>query len=300
MHSGSHPLRAIQEWMKAVMTHPGGINAGLVSDEATRAIEIAPAELNRVINRSSQMTSHDRLQIYQRAYFSRLIECLRAQYPSVLRALGEESFDAMAFGYLVESPSRNYTLAKLGDSFSQFLAATRPPKVDDQAPDFGDFLIELADLERTYNDVFHGSGPEVEDSLSSEELVGLSPDEFAGCSLVPHASTRLIEFRFAVHEYATAVRNGTESDYPAPRPVFLVISRRDYVVRRFEVSPEQFTLLSSIVQGQTIGQSLHALWKATSTNGAELVQQVRTWFYEWSRLQLFRKGFRAQPTIDIA
>ena len=299
MSPGNYPLRTVQEWMKAVMTHPGGVTSGLVSDEASRAIPIALLELDQVIKPSSQMTSHDRLQVYQRAYFSRLIECLRVQFPSVHRALGDETFDAMAFGYLVETPSKSYTLATLGHAFPNFLAAMRPPTEDEAPLDFADFLIDLAKLEWAYGEVFHGSGPEIEVSLSSRELIDLSPDEFANCHLIPHESLRLMEFRFPVHEYATAIRNGSDLCIPDARVVFLVINRREYVVRRFEITREQFILLSSIIQGKTIGDALRALWEASPGKGQQLTQSVREWFQEWSRMLLFRSIRRGPSATEM-
>lgn len=289
MSTAGHPLRVIQEWMKAVMTHPGGIHAGLASDDASRTLAVSADQLHQVILPSSQMTSHDRLQIYQRAYFSRLVECMRALFPSVHRSLGDESFDAIAFGYLVETPSRSHTLATLGDSFPQFLAATRPPLDDAEILDYADFLIELAELEQVYGAVFHGSGPEVEESLSADDLAGLSPGQFAQCRLVPHASIQLRTFRFPVHEYATAVRNGAEANVPEPREVHLVICRREYVVRRFEITPTQYSLLSSIVADKSVGDSLRTLWNSAPAERNELASQVRTWFRDWAELRLFKK-----------
>ena len=277
------------------MTHPGGIAAGVASDDASRAIPMSSSELGLVIQPSRQMTSHDRLQIYQRAYFSRLIECMRVQYPSVHRALGDETFDAMAFGYLVQSPSQSHTLATLGHAFPAFLVAMRPPAEDEAKLDFADFLIDLANVEWAYGEVFHGSGPEVEESLSSRELSDLSPDEFADSHLIPHESLRLMKFRFPVHEYVTAVRNDADPLTPEARDGYLVIHRREYVVRRSEITREQFILLSSITQGKTVGDALRALWEASPGKGQPLTQSVREWFQDWSRMLLFR-GVRRGPS----
>ena len=80
----------------------------------------------RIVTRSQSLTSTERLQIYANAYFARLFECLHEEFPALLHALGEETFDAFAFGYLQQYPSRSYTLAELGRNFAAYLAEVRP------------------------------------------------------------------------------------------------------------------------------------------------------------------------------
>lgn len=138
------PLHLIQRWLQMVITHPDGVPAGIGSTDGM----FQDVNVERTILPSFEMSRIDRLGIYGRAYFGRLLECLRAQYPAVRQAAGDEAFDGLAFGYLVEHPSRRYTISSLGDSFETYLAATRPPRSGEPEsgePDFADFLIDLCD-----------------------------------------------------------------------------------------------------------------------------------------------------------
>lgn len=138
-------LHSIQHWLQQVITHPDGVRAGIASTDGLFQ-DVTPFAVERAILPSSEMSSIDRLGIYGRAYFGRLLECLRAQYPALRQAAGEEAFDGLAFGYLVAHPSSQYTLSNLGDSFEAYLAATRPSRSDESdasEPDFADFLIDL-------------------------------------------------------------------------------------------------------------------------------------------------------------
>src|SRR5947209_13115313 len=113
-------LNVVQRWMQAVLMHPGGVAQGMASEEAQRLLQVPPAEVEKVLTRSETLTALERLAIYGSAYYARLLECLREEYPVLKHALGDEAFDAFAFGYLQKYPSRSYTLGKLGDLFSRY------------------------------------------------------------------------------------------------------------------------------------------------------------------------------------
>ena len=290
----SRSLDDIQRWVQAVITHHEGAAAGVSSTEARQSIDVDLQDVERVILPSSQMNGLDRLQIYSQAYFGRLIECLRAQFPATRHAVGETEFDGFAFGYLIQHPSKHYSLTVLGDSFDAYLQQTRPARtepLDEQGGtndfDFADFLIDLAKLERIYSEVFDGPGSEDVPSLSPSDLAGISPERFARCRLVLHECVRLIKLRFPVHLYATSVRQGVPAEISEARPVYLVVTRRDYVVRRFEVSRPQFEMLSALGEQATIEQSLEVLCAASTSDLKSLQKDVRQWFHDWSTALLF-------------
>ena len=59
-----------------------------------------------MIGRSRALASDARLEIYVDAYYERLMECLREEFAATRHAVGDELFDALAFGYLQHYPSR--------------------------------------------------------------------------------------------------------------------------------------------------------------------------------------------------
>ena len=91
-----------------------GVVDGIASADAQAHIDVSPAQIESVIERSSHQTSVERLEIYAGAYYARLLECLRAEYPIMAEAMGTELFDEFAVEYLQHYPSHSYTLNDLG------------------------------------------------------------------------------------------------------------------------------------------------------------------------------------------
>jgi hypothetical protein len=149
------PLDVIQRWMQSVIVHPAGVAAGIKSASQTSEIEQGADRLEELICRSRAQTSIERLEVYSNAYKARLIDVLIGDYPAFVHALGEEAFVGLASGYLEVHPPVSYTLGELGRSFADYLIQTRPPnESEDGSPDWADFLIDLARLERCYSEVF--------------------------------------------------------------------------------------------------------------------------------------------------
>jgi len=288
----SRSLSQLQHWMQSVITHPSGIEAGASSEAANVALGAKVDDLDEVVCRSQRLSSADRLRVYGNAYFARLLECLRAEFPAMVQVLGEDAFDGLTYGYLLEYTSPSYTLSRLAAELPNHLAQTRPPReadIEDNTPDFADFLIDLATLERTYSEVFDGPGPEQTPTLRPADLEGLSVEQFAESRIVLHDCVRLLELRFPVHEYATAVRHGQEPDFPKARLTHLVVTRRDYLVRRFEVSPIQFALLAALIQRSTVGEALLAIQPHDAVEIGQLATDLRKWFLEWTAAPLFQR-----------
>ncbi len=346
-------LNQLQRWMQSVITHPAGIEAGVRSDASRDVFDLSASRLDEVVLPSQRLSSADRLRVYGNAYFARLLECLRAEFPAMVKALGEEAFDGLAFGYLLEHPSRSDTLTHLAAKLPEYLQQTRPSREasehgvdsnEEQHSDFADLLIDLARLERTYSEVFDGAGPENEASprfdvgwdqwrfaapahhetatlsdggpaletswshptvmadttkpwLVSEEegpagglpYEGLTAEQFVQSRIVLHECVRLVSLKFPVHEYITAVRRNTEATFPDARPTLLVVTRRDFIVRRFEVSPVQFALLAALQRGDSVGDALLVAQSKDNADLTQLATDLRQWFFEWTSAPLFQR-----------
>lgn len=279
--AGQRSLTQLQRWMQEVITNPDGIVAGVESSTARQKIDIDGTRIEEVIGRSTRLGSAERLAVYGNAYFARLIECLGDEFPATRFALGEETFQTFALGYFEQSPSTSYSLGFLGGRFPQYLIDGRP--ADIPKPGWPDFLIDLATLERAYAEVFDGLGPEKLTPLQPEALQAIPIELISEVRFVPAPSLRLLEASFAVHEYFTAVHQSQSPEIPAPQETLLVITRRDYVVRRGIVSRPEFELLRAILDGNSLGAAIEiAAEEQPEGTNDDFAANLSRWFHHWA------------------
>lgn len=278
--SSQRPLKNLQCWMQEVITHPEGIAAGLSDEGAQEQIDVDEERLESVITRSKRLDSVGRLAVYGNAYFARLIECLGEEFSATRYALGEDGFNNFALGYIQAIPPTRYSLGFLGERFPAYLRATRP--ADISSPGWPDFLIDLATLERTYAEVFDGPGTENRATLSPEDLQSIPQERVGDLILEPAPCVRLLELRFPVHEYVTAVRRSASPEIPSPETTRLVIARREFVVRRGAVSIEEFQLIAELLDGRSLGEAIMTAAESVDQSIDEFAGQLANWFEHWT------------------
>ncbi len=300
MNNTRRSTSQLQQWMQAVITHHGGVQAGVDSDGAQSILQVDSQEIESVILPSRQMSSIERLEVYGNAYYARLIHCLQELFPALRYAVGDEGFDQFALGYLQQFPSTSYTLGKLADSFVSFLDETRrqhfasstdasPSEGNDDretTPAWTRFIVELARLEFTIDEVFDGPGIEKQPPELSESLSLVPATAWESLRLTPVVCFRLLAFEFPVNDYFTAFRQHKSPRLPEAQPSYLAITRRDYVVRRYPLNATQYALLSAIDSGATLGEAV--VKAADSTPETDpLSQSLSDWFSMWARAPFF-------------
>jgi hypothetical protein len=285
-----HDVDQLQRWMQTVIMNLGGARHGVASDQAREVIDVAPEEVEQVVTPSRALTALERLDIYNRAYFSRLVDCLHEEFPTLLHALGEETFDEFAIAYLQRYPSRSYTLNQLGVNFPRYLAESRPKTGHRKkgAASWPDFLIDLATLELTYNEVFDGPGVEGRRLLDVDHLQAIPPERWPEARLIPVCCLRLLVLRYPVHKYLKAVRQEKNPAFPKPRTTLLAVTRRQYVIRRYEFSRRQYVLLEALVAGQPVGEAIRRAAEAAGPKVDALAGRLHEWFRAWTAEGFFQ------------
>jgi Putative DNA-binding domain len=260
MMSGETELVALQHWLLAAITEP-----------------IAPHQsaVEQRIMPSPEQSAAERLDIYRGAYLARLLEVLREQFPCARFAVGDELFDQFATSYLEAHPPRSYTLAKLADSLVSHLEATRPA-------DWGEFVVDLARLEHAIDRVFDTAGPE---TLPPFTMPQAAHDSLI-LTLAP--GLELHEFGYPVSTYYTAWKVGSEPKWPAPQQQFVALLRRDYIVRRHELTRLQYELLLGISRGLALGETVAAAaCTADDVDADKLAAEFGDWFAAWTASGFF-------------
>ena len=294
-------LSQVQRWFQSVVTHGDGVDAGVASPDAQRLIALKAGELEQVITRSRALTAAERLAIYANAYHSRLLECLGEVFPMLKRTLGEDAFNGMAFGYLQQYPSRNYSLNELGRHFTPYLEQTRPAGDDpDESSllerDWPAFLIDLAKLEWGIYEVFDGPGVEGVALLGADQVLGIPAEHWSGARLMPVVCLQFLATRFPVNDYYTALRRAKLEEaieMPAAQESFVALTRRDFVVRRYNLTHPQFELLKALKDGNSVGTALERMLSAAPVDEDTLASELNRWFRNWTA-----EGFFQSISVD--
>jgi hypothetical protein len=66
------------------------------------------------IKPNATLTSFERLEIYNRQYWFRVIDAVSEDFPALSAVVGAKRFEALAAAYLRDHPSTSFTLRNLG------------------------------------------------------------------------------------------------------------------------------------------------------------------------------------------
>jgi hypothetical protein len=250
----------------------------------------------RFIKPNDRLTSFERLEIYNRQYWFRLFSSMTEDFPGLRSVLGERRFDAMCKAYIVDCPSRSFTLRNLGAKLEGWLRAHPKWAGKKQTLALDITRLEWADIE-----AFDG---EAKPALRTEELAGAAGGELR-LQLQPYV--RLLDLHYPADDLLLAVRKDEEDrDFASnafeerrkrkhvravaklkPGAVFLVVHRIDNSVYFRRVSAEEFAVLSSLRHGKTLGKALDAPFRKSKMPLGERAEAVRQWFQNWATLGWF-------------
>lgn len=250
-------LHHLQHWLLHSITSPNSATA-----------------IDQHLLSSTTQSPTDRLAVYQHAYLARLLEVLQNLFPCARFAIGDELFNQFAAAYIQAHPPHSYTLANLADKFADYLDATRPA-------DWGAFLVELVRLEQAIDRIFDAPGPE---NLPPFRLP-TTADASLKLSLVP--GCELHAFHYPVSTYYTQWKHSIPAEWPEPRDQFVALLRRNYIVRRYELTATQFNLLTALHSGAPLGDALSTAAKNRADDVDTLAADFQSWFKFWTAERFF-------------
>lgn len=257
-------LAPLQEWMQAVVTHPGDVF------EATEAGVIG---VDSVVLPSKTLQPIQRVGIYHSMYMLRMIEALEADYEALTYAMGEHAFGHLVREYVQRFPSRSYTLNRLGDHLPEFIAGSALKRKT--------FLADLARLELAMTHVFE----EAEAApLPPDAIASVPPERIEALRFTPIPALRLLTFACNADEVFQAWREERVVE-PRRGKTWLAVHRRDYGVYRMPLSQEAFTFLGFLISGETIGSAIMKFARRFRRMPEQ--QDLFNWFRDWSEAGLF-------------
>jgi hypothetical protein len=227
-------LRDLQSLLYRLITAPDGVEAGLRLEPA-----IGQKGLASIISGDSHLMARERLEIYANAYFYRLLNACKQDFPYTYSVLGAINFHNLVTGYLVDSPPSAPSLYYAGRYLADYLAADR---LVEQFP----FAADLARLERTSIEVFHGPDAEI---LDQDSLRQLAPEAWPSFILRLHPAAQILDVGWQVDKLVAAIEQGRRWETPERRPLSLLVWRRGWTVHHREVQRGERVALMAASDG---------------------------------------------------
>lgn len=260
----------------------------------------------RIIKPNDRMSSVERLEIYNRVYWFRILSSLAEDFPGLRAIIGQRAFDRLLIAYLTECVSESFTLRNLGSRMEKWLG---------EHPEFAGknkrMALDMVRLEWADIDVFDSAElPKV----TEDDLRNLGEDPVF--HLQPYL--RLLDLSFPVDDVLLQIRHDEEGEeqktdiasnvvmmesaprkhsklrsLPKPKKVYLAVHRQDNEVYFKRLQPEAFALLRALQQGKPLSEAIAESVNWTRQKVEYITVRVHDWFANWAAL-----GWFCQPPSD--
>jgi len=265
-------VRSIQEWFASTIVRPIDIDSNMDP--------LPPGEAAKIIAPSLKLTSDQRIQIYNKQYWWRLLSILHENFPALTRLFGYTDFNlSIGIPFLTKFPSRHWSAAKLGHRLAHwiekyYLAADKP------------LVLHTAEVDWAYLDVFFAPPPRLIKlplSLLTKKI-----------SLQPHV--KLFQLPYDLFSYRTALLKESvefwmESDFPPlhKKKSFFLLYRTEanHVVYR-ELSEGEGALIGMVVNGLTIEEACDQLENMGGSIYTEAQTLLSFWIQQWIKEKLLQ------------
>jgi hypothetical protein len=227
---------------------------------------IAPA-LRDVLAGTVELDAAERLGIYERMYFWRLLDVLREDHPRTAAVLGDAAFRDAGRAYLARHPSEHPSVAHVGRAFGDFLAAHAPA----EAPPW---TADLARLEWARRLVF--DAPDAP-TLGLDVLRALAPEAWPGArfAVVP-ALVRVVAGAPVQRAWAAAPEDGPIT--LAAERTALRVWRSGFAVFHAVMDAREEAALASLIAGEPFAAVCEAFADLPAERAAaEAASLLVTW-----------------------
>jgi hypothetical protein len=250
------------------------------------------------IKPNDRLSSFERLEIYNKQYWFRLLDCIYEDFPGLRTLLGESRFHRLSVAYLAKYPSGSFTLRNLGSRLEKFLKADPKWIAPHRA-----LAMDMARLEWAHIEAFDG------DALPPLEIDELLDGDPATLRLAFQPHITFLACGYPVDDYVVAVRRREERQGEAsnavaervvrklakkmarPRPgkTCIAVHRSENVVYYKRLEPEAYLICSSLQKGLSLQKSCEKAFRLRR-NDAEFVETLQKWFAQWAAMGWFTRA----------
>jgi hypothetical protein len=240
---------------------------------------------------NSRLNAFERLEIYNRQYWFRVLGALAEDFPALRAVVGRRRFEVLSVAYLCAHPSRSFTLRNLGGRLPEWLAAH-----PEQAGRRQRLVVDVTRIEWAFVEAFDSAQRA---PLSLEQVATL--DGGSRLALQPHVQLMALNYPaedlvLELHrrEKRRAGEAGVKHEEVAedlaplprlgPRPVWLAAHRVDLTVFYRRLEREEFQMLSALGKGLTLAQAIAAGFAGSRISVHRQARKVQEWFATWAEL----------------
>ena len=291
-------LEQLQREMAAAVMQP------LTDNEEMRATAQDGRDMRAVaesfIAPNSRLSAFERLEIYSRQYWFRVLGSLAEDFPALRAVVGAKAFEAMSVAYLTAHPSRSFTLRNLGSKLPEWLEAN-----SQWAGRRHSLAADVARVEWAFVEAFDNAERA---PLTREQIATL--DGSSQLALQPHL--RLVELHYPADDLVlglhqrdkrqtseAGVQHDDEDERPANlgklrrKKLWVAAHRVDNSVYYLRLTREEFKTLTALREGATLVEALETGFAESNLSQARHAQLVQAWFATWAEL-----GWICAPELD--
>jgi hypothetical protein len=250
-----------------------------------------------LIKPNSRLTSFERLEIYNRQYWFRVLSCFAEDFPGLRAIVGAKKFEALSRAYLLDCPSVSFTLRNLGSRLEAWLR---------EHPQYA------AGVEHLALDMVRLGWAHIE-AFDELRLAALTTEDIQAeglqlrIKLQPYV--RLLELAYPVDDLLIEVRRYEGGDgttvnaarlghfrrrmrtrvLPQPEDIYLAVHRLEDSIYYKRLDPDAFRMLRALESGQTLEEAIDAAFADSQMAEQERIESLQNWFANWSELGWFSR-----------
>ncbi len=272
---------------------PRWIDGGKTSDFASTFIKP-----------NDRLTSFERLEIYNRVYWFRVLDCLYDDYPGLRAVLGERKFMKLITAYLTKYPSASFTLRNLGNRLEPFLRDEPhwiAPRVE--------LALDMVRFEWAQVVAFDDAA---EPPITTDDILDARPEKLR-LGLQPYLS--LLQLNYEVDEFLLAVKKSESAvlrseasntfeamprerrkrrhiQLPKRKRIYLAVHRHGNMLYYKRLDPEGFVILTALREGASVEEACLRGLSSSKRAGVDWNQEIRASFENWATLGWFCRASR--------
>ena len=255
------------------------------------------AVAKQIAKPNDRLTSFERLEIYNRIYWFRVLDSLYEDCPGLRAVLGDKKFIALAEAYLVKHPSSSFTLRNLPGRLAHFIRTeprhTRPHTA---------LCHDLARFEWARVMVFDTAAQPV---FTVNNLLDVPVARHGQLRFELQPYLQLLRLEYPVDDFILAVKQreaellrGDASNAPSARRqlherkvtrpkrarTHVAVHRLHGRIYFKKLEPAAYRVLTALRRGVTLERSLATGIPRAKKSRADWAAKVQGWFRTWMEL----------------